>query len=268
MNEKYNKYFEANKELWNKRVEIHFNSEFYNNAKFRQTSNSLNSIELKELGDISGKTILHLQCHFGQDTLSLANLGAEATGVDFSEEAIVKAKFLSDELNINANFICSNIYDLKEKLNRKFDIVFTSYGTIGWLPDIDKWAEIVAHFLKPNGQFLIVEFHPFIWMLDDKFENIKYSYFHTDDPIAETSEGTYTNKDANIKMIEYGWNHPISDVINALVKNGLEINSFREFDYSPYNCFPNMIEKDESKFVFEIFSGVLPMVYSLKAIKI
>ena len=169
MNKNYNKYFEANKALWNKRVDLHFNSEFYDKDKFKKSKNSLNSIELKELGDISGKTILHLQCHFGQDTLSLANLGAEVTGVDFSEEAIIKAKQLSNELNIKADFICSNIYDLKEKLNGKFDIVFTSYGTIGWLPDINKWAEIISHFLKPKGQFLIVEFHPFIWMLDDKF---------------------------------------------------------------------------------------------------
>jgi ubiquinone/menaquinone biosynthesis C-methylase UbiE len=266
MNKNYNKYFEANKALWNKRVDLHFNSEFYSKDKFRQTKNSLNSIELEELGDVSGKTILHLQCHFGQDTLSLANLGAEVTGVDFSEVAINKATELSSELNIKSDFICSNIYDLKEKLDKKFDIVFTSYGTIGWLPDIKKWAEIVSHFLKPSGKFLIVEFHPFIWMLDEKFENIKYSYFHTDEPIAETSEGTYTDKEADIKMIEYGWNHTISDVINSLISNGLEINSFKEFDYSPYNCFPNMIEKDKGKFVFEKYSGVLPMIYSLKAV--
>ena len=266
MNKNYSKYFEANKALWNKRVDHHFNSEFYDKEKFKDTKNSLNSIELEELGDISGKTILHLQCHFGQDTLSLAKLGAEVSGVDFSEEAIIKAKLLSKELNINANFICCNIYDLKEKLDKNFDIVFTSYGTIGWLPDIKKWAEIVSHFLKPNGEFLIVEFHPVIWMLVDKFENIKYSYFHTDEPIAETSEGTYTDKEANIKMIEYGWNHTISDVINSLISNGLEINSFKEFDYSPYNCFPNMIEKDKGKFVFEKFSGVLPMIYSFKAV--
>jgi len=129
----FNKYFEENRKIWDKRVHINFNSEFYSDEKFIKSKNSLNSIELNELGNIDGKNILHLQCHFGQDTLSLANLGANVTGVDFSEEAIKKAEELSKELNIPAKFICSNIYDLEDHLTTKYDLVFTSYGTIGWL---------------------------------------------------------------------------------------------------------------------------------------
>lgn len=263
----YNKYFEANKKIWNKRVDINFNSDFYSNEEFRKTKNSLNSIELNELGDISGKRILHLQCHFGQDTLSLASLGAIVTGVDFSEEAIQKAKELSNELDIQANFICSNIFDLKENLNEKFDIVFTSYGAIGWLPDINKWANIVSHFLKPDGEFIIAEFHPYVWMLDSKFEKIYYSYFHKDEPIEETIKGTYADQDANIEMIEYGWNHSLSEVITALINNNLIIEVFKEFSYSPYNCFPNMGKISKGKFEFKKFPSVLPLVYSLKAKK-
>ncbi|MCB9247837.1 MAG: class I SAM-dependent methyltransferase [Ignavibacteriales bacterium] len=263
----YEQYFDANKKLWNKRVDINFNSKFYANDEFKKTKISLNSIELNELGNISGKNILHLQCHFGQDTLSLANLGASVTGVDFSEEAITKAKQLSKDLNLQANFICSNIYDLKEKLDEKFDIIFTSYGTIGWLPDIKKWANIVSHFLKPEGEFIIAEFHPFIWMLDNNFEKIKYPYFHTDEPIEETISGTYADNNAKIEMVEYGWNHSISDVINSLINEGMEIKSFNEFCYSPYNCFPNMIEMEKGKFIFEKFKNILPIVYSIKAEK-
>ena len=261
------KYFKANKALWNKRVEIHYNSEFYNKENFLKTKNSLNSIELRELGNISGKNILHLQCHFGQDTLSMANLGANVTGVDFSEEAIKKAEELGKETNLQAKFICSNIYDLKDCLNEKFDIVFSSYGTIGWLPDINKWGEIVSYFLKPSGQFLFVEFHPFIWMLDDNFENLKYPYFHTDDPIEEISEGTYTDRNADIKMVEYGWNHSLSDVTNSLISNGLSIKSLNEHNYSPYNCFPKMIELEKGKFIFERFKETLPLIYSISAMK-
>jgi SAM-dependent methyltransferase len=263
----YNKYFETNKLLWNKRVDINFNSKFYDKKKFKETKNSLNSIELNELGDITGKSILHLQCHFGQDTLSLSKLEAKVTGVDFSEEAIKKAKELSKEMNLPAKFICSNIYDLKESLNEKFDIVFTSYGTIGWLPDINKWANIVSHFLRPNGKFLIVEFHPFIWTLDHNFEKIYYSYFHDDEPIAETLKGTYADREADIEMLEYGWNHSLSDVINSLIDEDLEILSFKEFPFSPYNCFPNMKKLTKDKYVFEKFPEMLPIVYSVKAEK-
>ena len=263
-----NKYFEANRAICNKRVNIHYNSKFYDNNKFLKTKNSLNDIELNELGDLAGKEILHLQCHFGQDTLSLVNLGANVTGVDFSEEAIKKASQLANNTNLDATFICSNIYDLKKNLNKKFDLVFTSYGTIGWLPDINKWAEIVSHYLKPNGKFLIVEFHPFIWMFDEKIEFIKYSYFHNDEPIEEISEGTYSDRSADIKMVEYGWNHTLADVTEALINHDLQINSLKEYPYSPYNCFPNMMENEKDKFVFENFGDKLPLIYSIAATKI
>jgi len=264
----YEKYFNANKANWNKRVNVHYKSEFYNNENFLDTKNSLKSIEIDELGIIIGKDILHLQCHFGQDTISLSKLGANATGVDFSEQAILRAKQLSIETNLKAEFISSNIYDLKENLERKFDVVFTSYGTIGWLPDIDKWAEIVSHFLKPGGKFLIVEFHPYIWMYDDNFEYLQYSYFHNNEPIEEVAEGTYTGGASDINLVQYSWNHALSDVINSLIDNGLIINSLKEFNYSPYNCFPNMIEKEDGKFIFEKYGDKLPLVYSLNAHKL
>lgn len=262
------KYFQANKKIWNKRVAINFNSEFYSDEEFRKSKNSLNSIELNELGNIEGKNILHLQCHFGQDTLSLANLGAKVTGVDFSEEAIKKAEELSKEINIPAEFICSNIYDLKDNLNEKFDMVFTSYGTIGWLPDIKNWAEIISHFLKPKGIFIIAEFHPFVWMLDNNFEKIHYPYFHKEEPIEETIKGTYADRDSDIEMVEYGWNHSLSDIMTSLMKEGLTIDVFKEFSYSPYNCFPNMQEVSKDKFEFEKFPSMLPLVYLIKAKKL
>lgn len=259
-------YLKINKELWNNKTDIHVNSDFYDNENFIKGKSSLNSIELELLGNIEGKSILHLQCHFGQDTISLSRLGATTAGVDLSDKAIEIAKELAKTTNTNAKFICCNIYDLPQHLNQQFDIVYTSYGTIGWLPDMDKWAKIVSQFLKPKGQFVFVEFHPIIWMFDDNFKEIKYNYFNVE-PIIETEEGTYADKSANIKQTEVSWNHDLSEVINSLIKNGLTINSFNEYDYSPYNCFNETIEIAPNKYRIKHLSNKIPMVYSLTATK-
>ena len=170
----YNYYFDANKEAWNKKTALHKDSAFYDLASFKAGKSSLNKLEVEELGDVKGKTLLHLQCHFGMDTLSWANEGANATGIDISDEAIKLAKDLSNELAIPAEFICCNLYDTTKFTKRKFDIVFTSYGAIGWLPDLDKWAQQISQSLKPGGIFYIAEFHSIMWMMDDDFTFIKY----------------------------------------------------------------------------------------------
>ena len=262
-----NKYFDANKMLWNKRTPLHAESEFYELKEFKKGKNSLNFVELEALGDVKGKSLLHLQCHFGMDTLSWSRLGAKATGVDFSDKAIDLAKDLNEELKLDANFICSNVYDLKENLNKNFDIVFTSYGTIGWLPDLNKWAEIISYFLKPDGIFFLAEFHPVVWMFDDKVKNLKYSYFNSGQPIEETLEGTYSDKKADIKMTEYGWNHSLDEVFNSLKNNGLVIESFNEYPFSFYNCFPNMIKGEDNFWRIKGFENIIPMMYSIKAMK-
>ncbi|MEO8146679.1 MAG: class I SAM-dependent methyltransferase, partial [Bacteroidia bacterium] len=255
-----------NKKLWNDKTKVHINSEFYNNKEFKRTKNSLNKIELDALGDLKGKSVLHLQCHFGQDTLSLQYLGAQCTGVDLSDEAIKYARELNDELKLNAEFICCDIYDLKNHLDKKFDIVFTSYGTIGWLPDMDKWADIVSHFLKPGGMFLIVDFHPVMWMFDNDFKFFQYSYFNLE-PIVEELEGTYADRNAEIKNKEVGWNHNLSEVLNALLGKGLQLIEFNEYDYSNYNCFKNMVEIEKGKFQIAGLENKLPMMYSIKMVK-
>ncbi len=155
--------FEHNRQSWNELTPLHFNSEFYDVEGFKQGKTSLNHIELNEIGDVSEKKLLHLQCHFGMDTLSFARMGADVTGVDLSDEAIRTAQQLSSELNIPARFIQSNVYEIDQKLDEKFDIVYTSYGAINWLNDLDLWAKIIDRFLKPGGKFYIIEFHPFIY---------------------------------------------------------------------------------------------------------
>ena len=155
------RYMEANRRSWDARTPTHFGSRFYDVDGFRAGASSLNSIEVEEVGDVDGKSLLHLQCHFGMDTMSWARLGARTTGVDFSEEAISRARSLSEELDIDAKFVVSNVYDLPDVLDGRFDVVFTSYGVLTWLPDLDRWAEVVAHFLEPGGFFYIVDGHPF-----------------------------------------------------------------------------------------------------------
>jgi 2-polyprenyl-3-methyl-5-hydroxy-6-metoxy-1,4-benzoquinol methylase len=259
-------YIEVNKELWNERTKHHLNSAFYDMEGFKAGNTSLKDIELGLLGDIAGKSVLHLQCHFGQDTLSLSRMGAKATGVDLSDEAIATAQQLASEMNLDASFICCNIYDLPSHLDERFDIVFTTYGTIGWLPDLKPWASLIDRYLKPGGQFIFAEFHPAVWMFDNDFTYVQYSYFNRE-AIIEIEQGTYGDKDAPIQLESVGWNHSIDEVLQNLIDAGLQIRTFKEYDYSPYNCLNKMVEIVPGKWQIEGMEGKLPLVYALKAIK-
>ncbi len=257
-------YLAINKNTWNTKVQSHLQSDFYNVAAFVNGKNSLNSIELALLGDIADKHILHLQCHFGQDSLSLQRMGAQVTGVDFSEAAIKAANELNDQLLLNAKFICSDLYSLPQNHEDKYDIIFTSYGTIGWLPDLDKWAKLIRHYLRPSGRFIMADFHPVVWMFDNNFEKIQYTYFKSD-PIIEDEEGSYADKDAQIKTQSITWNHGLSEIFVALKKAGLIVEEFQEYDYSPYDCFNGTESFEEGKYRIKALGNKIPMVYSLKA---
>lgn len=258
-------YKEINKAAWNLKTDIHIDSEFYNNESFLKGESSLKSIELGLLGDIQGKSILHLQCHFGQDTISLSRLGAKVTGIDLSDNAINYAQKMAKELSVDTRFICSDIYELPNILDDKFDIVFTSYGVIGWLPDMEQWAKIVAHYLKPGGQFIMVEFHPVVWMFNDDFNAIDYSYFKGAE-IIEQLEGSYADRNAEIKYTTVTWTHSLSEVINSLIQAGVCIARFEEYDYSPYNCFKHAIQIDKDKYRIKHLSDKLPMIYAITGV--
>lgn len=259
-------YLSINKNTWNNKTAYHVNSGFYNMQAFLSGNTSLNSIELELLGDVSQKSILHLQCHFGQDSISLARMGASVTGVDLSDVAIAKATELAVTCKAGASFICCDIYSLPNHLNQQFDMVFTSYGTIGWLPDIDKWANIVSQFLKPGGTFVFAEFHPVVWMFNNDFNEIAYRYFKSE-PIIEMESGTYADRDANIATKSITWNHGLGEVVSSLLKHGLSLQCLQEFDYSPYDCFNHTVEVAPQKYRIRNLSDKIPMVYALKAIK-
>jgi SAM-dependent methyltransferase len=196
----------------------------------------------------------------------MARMGAKVTGVDLSDHAIDKARELAEQLQADAKFICCDLYDLPNHLDESFDIVFSSYGTIGWLPDLKPWASIVSRYLKPGGKFVFAEFHPIIWMYDNDFEKVAYTYSKSD-AIVEVENGTYADKDAPIVTEMVTWNHGLAEVIGSLLGAGLEIRSFNEYNYSPYNCFSHTMEFEPGKFRIEKFGDKIPMVYSLSAIK-
>ncbi|WP_294299823.1 class I SAM-dependent methyltransferase [uncultured Chryseobacterium sp.] len=259
-------YLEINRDSWNAKVEPHLKSDFYFVDEFLKGRTSLNSIELELLGNVQNKSILHLQCHFGQDSISLSRLGAKVTGIDLSDKAIEAARDLARKAQTDTEFICTDLYNLPNILDRKFDIVFTSYGTIGWLPDLKKWAEIISLFLRPAGKFIMAEFHPVVWMFDDDFQGIRYNYFN-EKPIVEIYEGTYADQSADLVQEYVMWNHPLADVLQNLLQNRMEITHFKELDWSPYPCFRHVDEFEKGKWRIPQLGNKIPLVYAVKAIK-
>lgn len=260
-------YAEINKASWNKKVQFHIDSDFYDNDNFLKGKSSLNTIELELLGNLKGKSVLHLQCHFGQDTLSMARMGATVTGLDISDEAIQKAREFNEQLGLDAKFVCCNVYDIEEHVDQQFDIVFSSYGTIGWLPDLEKWAKLIAKYLKPGGQLVFAEFHPVIWMFDDDFKKVAYKY-DSPEAIVETYSGTYAEKEAEIESKYVMWNHGLATVFKNLLTAQLTITHFEEYDYSPYPCFNQVVEFEKGKWRVKEFGDKVPYVYSIVAKKI
>lgn len=256
-------YFESNKSLWNAKVPFHVNADLYNMENFMAGETSLDKATIAHLGDVKGKRILHLQCHFGQDSLSLARMGAKVTGLDISDVAIDKARELNESLGLDAEFVCCNVYDAKEHIKEKFDIVYTSYGTIVWLPDLDKWADVIQHFLLPGGRFVFLDFHPVLDMLNWDTCAFEYDYFNREKPYLEITDGTYADSKADIKMKEYFWTHSMMEVIRALQNANLTMKDMAEYDYSPYDVFGEMIERSPKEFTMKKIPIAFPYFYVL-----
>ncbi|NNK53463.1 MAG: class I SAM-dependent methyltransferase [Flavobacteriaceae bacterium] len=262
----FQKEFNTNRETWNKKVAVHAASQFYDLEAFKKGADSLKKYEIAALGNVTGRSMLHLQCHFGQDTLSWARRGAKCTGIDISEEAIKLAKSLNEELDLNANFVCCNVLDVSEHISETFDIIFTSYGVIGWLPDLKPWAKMIAERLKPGGTFYMVEFHPIAWMFDYLQEPPIMIYgYQQEEAIYEEYEGTYA-EDAKSKITskEYGWHHGLGEVITALIKAGLHIEYLKEYEESPYDIFPDLEKTEDGMFALK--DRLYPLVYEIKAL--
>jgi SAM-dependent methyltransferase len=261
-------FFQNNRDMWNEWAELHAGSGFYDTGGFIKGRCTLDAIELDEVGDVNGKSLLHLQCHFGMDTLSWARRGAKVTGVDFSDKAIEIARNLSDETGLQADFICSNLYDLPRNLKGEFDIIYTSAGVLCWLPDLREWADVIAQFLKRGGFFYIREEHPVITMLFDDNPDvskpeIQNSYFHKPEPDIYPTEGSYAGVKTRRIHHSHEWTHGLGDIINSLIAAGLRIEFLHEYPKLFFKAMPYMTQDREG--YWRIEGDKIPLLFTLKA---
>ena len=199
--------------------------------------------------------------------MSWARLGASCAGVDISEEAIALSRKLSKQLGIFASFYCCNVLDTSSYIEEQFDIVFSSYGVIGWLPDLKPWGEMIAERLKVGGTFYLVEFHPIVWMFDYTKNEFPMRYpYKQEEYIYEEYPGTYADPSSKMISKEYGWNHGLGEIVSALSEAGLKIEFLREHDESPYNVLPNLMMNKKGRYVSKD-QLLYPLIYEIKATK-
>lgn len=268
-----NEYVTSNRALWNEWTAIHEKSEFYDLESFKAGGVRLRDFEIEEVGDVSGKDLLHLQCHFGMDSLSWARLGANVTGADFSGAAVTLASSLAADVGLEARFVLSDVYDLPNKLDGDFDIVYTSRGVLGWLPDIDRWAEVIGHFLRPGGILYLAEMHPIAWAFDDEEGitelRLRYPYFSHSEPLAFATRGSYADPGAHVDTpVEYGWNHGLGEIVTAIASQGLMIELLHEFPFADWSTSFLVPDDDGTWRLPASQEGELPLSYSLRARKL
>lgn len=267
-----NDYKNANLPLWNEMTPIHARSAFYDVEGFKHGRITLGNLEREEVGDVAGKSLLHLQCHFGMDTLSWARLGAHVTGVDFSDEAIALARSLSQEIGISARFIQSNIFDLPDALNEQFDIVFTSQGVLCWLPDIERWGQIAARYLKPGGTFYIADGHPLLMTMSDApgttTYQIGFRYFQGAEPLRFKGGGSdYADHNARLTHPSFEWIHSLGSTVTALTSAGLHIEFLHEFPLCAWQALPFLVQGADGWWRAPEGMIPIPMTFSIKATK-
>ena len=266
--------FAANEALWDAWTAVHSTGGFYDLESFKAGGVRLRRYEIELVGDVTGRSLLHLQCHFGIDTLSWARLGARVTGADFSPAAVELARSLADELGFpDARFVRANLYDLPDVLNGTFDIVYTSRGVLGWLPDIRGWARVVAHFLAPGGRFFISEVHP----VAEVFENegvvpgelrLTYPYWEHDEPLTFAVQGSYADRTADVgEHTEHGWDHGLGEIVTALIDAGLRIETLIEHPFLEWQADFLVADEDGTWRLPDDAGGSLPLMFSLVATK-
>jgi SAM-dependent methyltransferase len=207
-------------------------------AAFKTGRTTLTPIERTEVAGVAGKTLLHLQCHFGLDTLSWARAGAIVTGVDFSPEAIAAAEALSRDLGLPARFVCADVYDLPGALPETFDVVFASYGVLSWLPDVPRWAGVAARLVRPGGAFYLVDRHPITRVerprtTDSAGNPLREGYFSGPAPARAEEHGSYADPETEVWTTAYYWSHSLGEVVTALADAGLRLEFLHEFPEGP-----------------------------------
>lgn len=267
---------ELNRAHWDEATRLHTSGNVYGVEDFRAGHCQLHRVEREEVGDVQGRRLLHLQCHLGLDTLSWARRGALVTGVDFSSESIAFAQRLAAETGLDGRFVCSDIYALREALDapESFDIVFTSYGVLNWLPDIEPWAATIAHFLAPGGFFYIAEAHPTARMfpLDEDMPKARtfapcFPYFHDRRGIRWPATVDYADNETPHTIGEHAWTHSLGDIVNALLGAGLTLDFLHEFPFCAWKVVAGCEPAEHGYYARPASEPALPLMFSLRASK-
>lgn len=257
---------EGNRAHWDELAAAHERS--YEYGRLLEGGHLIDEVQLREVGEVAGRSLLHLQCHIGTDTLSWARLGASVTGVDISPVSLEVAGRLAERCGLKARFLRSSIYDLPRVLGGTFDIVYTSVGVLCWLSDLEEWARIVRNRLKPGGVFYIMEGHPFLNVFDDESEGllVKYDYFHGIDPVKWPGDyPDYAGDGYVVRSPSWEWQWTVGDVVNALLGAGLRMEFLHEHRYLPWKALPCMVECKDGKWRLPGGSDLLPLMFSIRA---
>lgn len=254
---------EKNRAAWNEMVDLHVNHPEYRTQEVINGGSSLKRLELEALGDVRGKSFLHLMCQFGLDTLSWAREGARVTGVDISDMSIKRAHEMVKRTGLQGEFIRCDVLDFIGVIDKKFDFVYQSYGTHCWISDIFKWARVVAHYLKPGGTFYIVDGHPIEVLHFDP----PMSYF-AKEPERTVGAPDYCERDHKITQEQVEWQHPVSEIINALIQAGLTIERVDEYNFGYYKVAEDWYSEDGGHFWYPPGGPTnYPLLLAIKARK-
>jgi SAM-dependent methyltransferase len=270
-------YRTVNRANWDERAPVHAASAFYGIEHLVEDPTALSSVvrfDAPRLGDITGLRGVHLQCHIGTDTISLSRLGARMIGLDFSGAAIAEARRIADRAGVDTEFVQADAYDAVDVLGSgQFDLVFTGIGALCWLPDIRRWAGVVAGLLKPGGRLFLREGHPMLWAIDERHRDrlvVDYPYFETPEPIVFDDASTYVETEVTLEhSVTHSWNHGLGETVTALLDEGMTLTQLVEHDTVPWEALPGQVaqvgELKEWRLVDR--PDRLPMTYTLQAVR-
>jgi SAM-dependent methyltransferase len=270
-------YRTINRACWDERAPAHAASPDYACARFAEDPSHLSNVvrfDLPRLGNVRGLDGVHLQCHIGTDTVSLARLGAHMTGLDFSQPALEEARRLAASANVEVTFVLADLYDAPKVLGEgRFDLVFTGVGALNWLPDIRRWAQVVAHLLRPGGRLFLREGHPVLWALADPRPDgllvLEYPYFEQEEPTVWDEGGTYVQTDQVFTTtVNHEWNHGLGEIVTAVLDAGMELTMLVEHDSVPSEALPGQMEDiGGGEWRLSDRPGRLPHTYTLQALR-
>jgi SAM-dependent methyltransferase len=270
-------YLDVNRAGWDSRAPAHAASPDYMMDRFAADPAFISDVvrfDLPRLGDVTGMRGVHLQCHIGTDTVSLARLGARMTGLDLSPASLAEARAFAERVGADVDFVEADVYSAPDVLPAgAFDLVFTGIGALCWLPDIRRWAGVVAHLLAPGGRLFLREGHPLLWALGelsgDDIPPLGYSYFEQPEPLVFTDSGTYVTTDVELgQWTSHEWNHGLGEIISALLDAGMQLTSLTEHDSVPWDALPGLMVKDDAgEYRLRQRPERLPASYTLTAVK-